>query len=66
MPRMNGVEAAQDLGESLPAVPIILFTLQKDAVLLTDLEIPNIRVILSKTDGVRFLADQLHRLLPDA
>jgi len=65
IPRMNGIEAAQVLRESLPDVPIVLFTLHKDIIPLSDLANLSIRAVLSKTDGVQFLADELHRLLPD-
>jgi len=65
IPRMNGIEAAQVLRESLPDVPIVLFTLHKDIIPLSDVANLSIRAVLSKTDGVQFLADELHRLLPD-
>ena len=65
IPRMNGIEAAQVLRESLPDVPIVLFTLHKDIIPLSDVANLSIRAVLSKTDGVQFLAYELHRLLPD-
>jgi DNA-binding NarL/FixJ family response regulator len=66
MPRLNGIEAAHVLRESLPYVPIILFTLHKDTISESELANSGIRAVLSKTDGIALLAGQLHRLLPDA
>ena len=65
MPRLNGIEAARALRESLPGVPIILLTAHKDSIFEANIADSGIRAVLSKVDGVGLLATELHRLLPD-
>jgi CheY-like chemotaxis protein len=62
MPRLNGIDAARILWQRLPAVPIILFTLQ-DMIFESSLADSSIRAVLSKMDGLGSLSGKLHSLL---
>ena len=63
MPRMGGIQAAHVLVESLPDVPIILFTMHKDVLHESALANTGIKAVLSKTDGIGSLFSELNRLL---
>jgi CheY-like chemotaxis protein len=63
MPRMNGLEAARVLNQMLPTVPIILFTMHKDVLRVTDMAKLGIKVVMSKTDGLDLLSTHAQRLL---
>jgi two-component system nitrate/nitrite response regulator NarL len=65
MPRLNGIETARVLRENLPDVPIVLFTIHRNAILESNFANLGIRAVLSKMDGIRHLSNELHRLLPD-
>jgi len=63
MPRLNGVEAASVLKNTLPETPIILFTLH------TDLHADSLSAFIgvefvSKVDGVSKLLERVDALLP--
>jgi len=64
MPEMNGVEAASLLKQSMPDVPIILFTMYSESIgehLATAI---GIDAVLSKPDGLTTLSKVVDVLLP--
>jgi DNA-binding NarL/FixJ family response regulator len=68
MPKMNGLEAAAALHKIMPKVPVVLFTLHKDAVLkdavLRDMaEDAGISSIVSKTEQTNTLSQEIRRLV---
>jgi DNA-binding NarL/FixJ family response regulator len=62
MPRLNGLQAALMLHEVVPDIPIILFTLFKDAILSRLAHNAGVTSVLSKTDQLGTLADEIQRL----
>jgi two-component system nitrate/nitrite response regulator NarL len=62
MPRINGLQAALMLHEIVPETPIILFTVFKDAVLSRLAQNAGVASIVSKTDQLTILADEVQRL----
>jgi len=64
MPRLNGLEAARVLSAALPGVPIVLFTMHKEMLQNVDIREVGIRAIVSKTDGLAPLGQQMRQLLP--
>jgi DNA-binding NarL/FixJ family response regulator len=64
MPRLNGLEAARVLSAALPGVPIVLFTMHKEMLQNVDIREVGIRAIVSKTDGLAPLGQQMRELLP--
>jgi DNA-binding NarL/FixJ family response regulator len=62
MPRINGLQAAFMLHEIVPDTPIILFTVHKDAVLSRLAHNAGVSSVLSKTDQLSVLSDEVQRL----
>jgi DNA-binding NarL/FixJ family response regulator len=62
MPRINGLQAALILHEIVPNTPIILFTFYKDAIPKDLAQAAGVSSILSKTDQLPMLADEVQRL----
>ena len=62
MPRINGIQAALILHEIAPNTPIILFTSYKDAIPRDLAQAAGVSLILSKTDQLTTLADEVERL----
>ena len=62
MPRINGLQAALMLHEVVPDTPIILFTFFKDAVLSRLAHSAGVTSVLSKTDHLATLTDEIQRL----
>jgi DNA-binding NarL/FixJ family response regulator len=62
MPRLNGLQAAFMFHEVVPDTPIILFTFFKDAVLSRLAHIAGVTLVLSKTDQLATLTDEIQRL----
>jgi two-component system, NarL family, nitrate/nitrite response regulator NarL len=62
MPRINGIQAALILHEIAPNTPIILFTSYKDAIPRDLAQAAGVSLILSKTDQLATLADEVERL----
>lgn len=62
MPRINGLEAAMILHKVIPDTPIILLTIYKDAIPLRLARTAGVASVLSKTDQLTFLADEVQRL----
>jgi DNA-binding NarL/FixJ family response regulator len=62
MPRANGLQAAKILHEVAPNTPIILLTIYKDVIPLPVARAAGVASILSKTDQLPILADEVQRL----
>jgi two-component system chemotaxis response regulator CheY len=62
MPRINGLQAALILHEIVPNTPIILFTFYKEAIPRDLAQAAGVSSILSKTDRLASLADEVQRL----
>jgi two-component system, NarL family, response regulator LiaR len=62
MPRINGLQAAVMLQQIVPNTPIILLTFYKDAVPRDLAHAAGVASILSKTDEIAMLADEVQRL----
>jgi two-component system, NarL family, response regulator NreC len=62
MPRINGLQAALMLREIAPGTPIILFTIYKDPVLSRLARNAGVTSVISKTDQLSALADEVQRL----
>ncbi|HVB55763.1 MAG TPA: response regulator transcription factor [Candidatus Acidoferrales bacterium] len=62
-PRMSGLEAAQALHPVMPAVPTIPFTLHKDAVPHNLASAAGISSVISKSDGMGVLMNEIQMLL---
>ena len=63
MPRMDGLKAARILRPMLPQVPIILFTLHRDAMRDSDAQAAGVSVVVSKSDNLTLLVEHVQRLL---
>ena len=63
MPRMDGLEAARILRSMPRQVPIILFTLHAETITSEDASDAGIASIVSKTDGITELGEQVDSLL---
>jgi DNA-binding NarL/FixJ family response regulator len=70
MPRMNGVEAASVLRQTMPDVPIVLLTLYQNVLGTALASAVGVEAIIDKTDGMDKLVACVHSLLspkaPDA
>jgi two-component system nitrate/nitrite response regulator NarL len=62
MPRANGLETAVGLNEIVPNTPIILLTIYKDAIPVKVARAAGVASILSKTDELTILGDEIKRL----
>jgi two-component system response regulator NreC len=62
MPRINGLQAALVLHEMVPDTPIILFTIYKDGVVGRLARNAGIASVVSKSDQLTMLADEVQRL----
>jgi two-component system, NarL family, nitrate/nitrite response regulator NarL len=62
MPRINGLQAALMLHEFVPDTPIILFTIYKDGVIGRLAHNAGVASVISKTDQLTTLADEVQRL----
>ena len=62
MPRVNGLQAAKILREVLPRTPIILFTFYKEAMSMQMAQAAGVSSVVSKTDQLTTLADEVQRL----
>jgi len=62
MPRINGLQAASILHVIAPNTPIILFTFYKDAIPSELAQAAGVSLILSKTDQLATLADEVQKL----
>ncbi len=63
MPRMNGVEAASVLNQTMPRVPIVLLTLYQNLVGPSLASAIGVKAVLDKTDGLDKLVACVHSLL---
>ena len=62
MPRINGLQAAVILHEIAPNTPIILFTFYTEAIPKDLAKAAGVSSVLSKTDQLTTLADEVQRL----
>jgi DNA-binding NarL/FixJ family response regulator len=63
MPRMNGLEAGgKILREVLPQVPLILFTMHKNDVMLREANAAGFKAVVSKVDGGEILVAEIQRI----
>jgi two-component system response regulator NreC len=62
MPRMNGLQAALMLHQMAPDTPLILFTMYNDAVMARLAHSVGVASVISKTDQLTKLADEVQRL----
>jgi DNA-binding NarL/FixJ family response regulator len=63
MPRMQRLEVSRALRRIMPSVPVVLFTMHKDAVRESDAVDAGISAVVSKTDGMHALVKQVQNLL---
>jgi DNA-binding NarL/FixJ family response regulator len=63
MPRMNGVEAASILKQTMPDVPIVLLTLYQNLLGPSLASAIGVKAIIDKTDGMDKLVACVHSLL---
>jgi two-component system nitrate/nitrite response regulator NarL len=62
LPGINGLQVAVFLHEVAPTTPIILFTVFKDAIPLRMAQAAGVASVVSKTDQLTILADEVQRL----
>ena len=62
LPRINGLQVAVFLHEIAPKTPIILFTFYKDVIPMRMANEAGVASIISKTDKLTLLADEVQRL----
>jgi two-component system, NarL family, response regulator NreC len=62
MPRMNGLQAALMLHQMAPDTPLILFTIFNDAVMDRLARNVGVASVISKSDQLTRLADEVQRL----
>jgi two-component system response regulator NreC len=62
MPRINGLQAALIFHEVVPRTPIILFTIYKDGVIGRLAHNVGVASVVSKTEQLSVLADEVQRL----
>lgn len=62
MPRANGLRTAEILHQVAPNTPIILLTIYKDAIPVSVARAAGVSSILSKTEQLTALTDEIQRL----
>jgi CheY-like chemotaxis protein len=62
MPRLDGLQVAVVLHQIAPNIPIILFTLYKGVIPLPVAQAAGVASVLSKTEQLTVLADEVQRL----
>jgi DNA-binding NarL/FixJ family response regulator len=62
MPRANGLQTAEILHQVAPSTPIILLTIYKDAIPVPLARGAGVSSILSKTEQLAVLVDEIQRL----
>jgi CheY-like chemotaxis protein len=66
MPRLNGVEAASILKNTLPHVPIVFVTMYEEYLGHTLSSVVGVRAVVSKRDGILKMLDCVKNLLEPA
>ncbi len=66
MPRMNGVEAASVLKNTMPHVPVVLFTRHEESLAESLTSAIGVKAVISKQDGITSLVECLKSLLEPA
>jgi two-component system, OmpR family, response regulator len=64
MPRMDGIQLAAALKTSLKNIPVILFTLYDKVASEQKLQLLGIDAIVSKTDPIQNLLEEVQKLVP--
>ncbi|HEX4076108.1 MAG TPA: response regulator transcription factor [Candidatus Acidoferrales bacterium] len=62
MPKLNGLETASVLASRFPDLPIIMFTSHMSNALERQARAVGIRAVLSKTDGLESLLNEIQKL----
>lgn len=62
LPRINGLQAAFMFHKIAPNTPVILFTLFKDEILDRLAHVAGVASVVSKTDELTVLSDEVYRL----
>jgi DNA-binding NarL/FixJ family response regulator len=55
MPRSDGIQAASEISRTMPATPIVMYTLYKSVDLETAAKLAGVRRVVAKEDGVQNL-----------
>jgi DNA-binding NarL/FixJ family response regulator len=63
MPRLDGLRTASILRPMLPHVPIVLFTMHRDTISNAEASEAGVSAVVSKTDALAALVDEIQRLL---
>jgi DNA-binding NarL/FixJ family response regulator len=63
MPVMNGLEAARALGDLMPSVPIVIFTLYVDGFVKEKARSAGVADVVSKSEDISVLTRTARRLL---
>jgi len=66
MPEMNGFEAATILQETMPQLPLFLFTFHESCEVKSQAALVGIRAVFSKSTGISALVEQASELLNPA
>jgi DNA-binding NarL/FixJ family response regulator len=61
MPVMNGLDTAAALHDVFPKLPIILYTLHKDVVTRTQAQSFGVRAVISKSDQIELLVEEISK-----
>jgi len=62
MPVMNGVEAARELKQLMPATPLLMFTTYTDAHLTREALAVGVDAVAAKSDGAEALVSDIRQL----
>lgn len=62
MPGLNGLDTARVLASACPDLPVIMFTSHASRALETQAQALGIRAVLSKTDGLDLLVEEIRKL----
>src|SRR5258707_9597262 len=66
MPLMNGIEAASQLKNKVPGVPVVIYTMLEDVLGKSLAATLGVRAVVSKADGLAKLLACIEAILEDA
>src|SRR6202049_923851 len=66
MPLANGIEAGSEISDSMPTVPILMYTLYKTEELEVAAKLVGIRQVVGKEDGAKHLVSAIETALVKA
>ena len=66
MPELNGVEAARELKQLMPATPLMMFTTYTDSHLTREALAVGVTAIAAKSDGAKALVSDIRQLFAAA